>query len=72
MVQIPMGMARVGVRIAARLVTATLSARSPGGQQMVLTTSMFNGQGSEVLEECLQSDGMELHAPVHAAPDIAG
>ena len=35
----------VGVQIATRLVTATLGARSPGGQQMVLTTSMFDGSG---------------------------
>ena len=45
MVQIPIGMALVGIQIATRLVTATLSARPPGGQQMVLTTSMSDGCG---------------------------
>ena len=45
MVQISIGMALVGIQIATRLVTATLSARPPGGQPMVLTTSMFDGSG---------------------------
>ena len=35
MVQVPIGMALVGIQIAAQLVTATLSASPPGGQPMV-------------------------------------